>query len=167
MNLAAVSNRRDDFTSAKAQIEEAEPLLKSALAANPKHTVFRGFQYQMFAALAVSYAGLLNQPGAVRAGDAIRDLGLDPASDAYNAACALSLCIPILAKHDRLTAEERQRATEFYADRALALLHEAIGKGFRNASHIKSDPDLEPIRRRAEFGRLITQLEGSKAQSAK
>ena len=37
----------------------------------------------------------------------LRDLGWEPAADAYDAACALALCVPVVEKDDKASKEER------------------------------------------------------------
>jgi len=54
--------------------------------------------------LTAAHAGLLEREDAVRTAETCRDLGGNAPADAYNAACFLSLCVPIVAKHDKLDA---------------------------------------------------------------
>ena len=46
-----------------------------------------------------------------------------------------------------------------YADRALALLHQAVKAGFNDAAHMKKDHDLDVLRDRNDFKKLIAELE--------
>jgi serine/threonine protein kinase/Flp pilus assembly protein TadD len=46
-----------------------------------------------------------------------------------------------------------------YADRALELLHRAVKAGWKDAAHIKKDTDLDPLRGREDFQKLIGELE--------
>jgi hypothetical protein len=45
-----------------------------------------------------------------------------------------------------------------YADRAMELLRKAVKAGFKNASHMKKDTDLDPLRDRADFKKLLGEL---------
>src|SRR5947209_515939 len=46
-----------------------------------------------------------------------------------------------------------------YADRALELLHKAVNAGYNDASHMRKDPVLDPLREREDFKKLIAKLE--------
>jgi len=45
-----------------------------------------------------------------------------------------------------------------YADRAMELLHEAIKAGYKNASHIAKDTDLDSLRDREDFKKVLAEL---------
>jgi serine/threonine-protein kinase len=49
--------------------------------------------------------------------------------------------------------------TERYAVRAVALLRQAVAKGWKNFAHLQKDPDLDPLRQRADFQKLLAELE--------
>jgi hypothetical protein len=106
------------------------------------------------------HAGLLEQQNAVRTAETCRDLGWDAPADAYSAACALSQCVPIVAKHDKLDDQQRKEAAQFYGDAAMKLLREAVSKGYKDVAHMKKDTDLDPLRQREDFQKLIAELEG-------
>jgi tetratricopeptide (TPR) repeat protein len=46
-----------------------------------------------------------------------------------------------------------------YADRALELLHEAVKAGWKDAARAAKDPDLVSLRGRADFKRMLAELE--------
>ena len=46
-----------------------------------------------------------------------------------------------------------------YADRAMELLHKAVKAGYKDAAHMKKDTDLDPLRDREDFKKLIAELE--------
>jgi tetratricopeptide (TPR) repeat protein len=45
-----------------------------------------------------------------------------------------------------------------YSNRAMVLLQKAVKLGFRDASHMAKDPDLDPLRDREDFQKLIASL---------
>jgi hypothetical protein len=45
-----------------------------------------------------------------------------------------------------------------YADRAVELLRKAVAKGFKDVAQLKSDPDLDPLRARPSFQKLLTDV---------
>ena len=70
----------------------------------------------------------------------------------YNFACVYSVASGKLAK----------KKLE-HADRAMELLRKAVKAGWKDAAHLKNDGDLDPIRDRDDFRKLVIELE---AQSA-
>ena len=67
----------------------------------------------------------------------------------YNGACAYSLASGIFA------AEEVSKS-KVYADRAIALLREAIASGGDNYEHMQRDADLDPLRSHPGFAELMS-----------
>jgi hypothetical protein len=102
---------------------------------------------------------LQDQAAAVRAAETLRDLGWNPAGNAYDAACGLALCIPLVEKDTQADAGRRQQQAQFYGDQALALLRTAVARGYRDAAHIRKDADLDPLRGRDDFQQLLAELE--------
>jgi hypothetical protein len=48
---------------------------------------------------------------------------------------------------------------QFYGDAAPKLLKTAVGKGWKNAARMKKDTDLDTLRERADFTKLVAELE--------
>jgi tetratricopeptide (TPR) repeat protein len=67
----------------------------------------------------------------------------------YNAACELSLCVPIESDPGRKAA---------LADEAMRLLRAAVAAGWSDGAHTARDPDLDPLRDRDDFRRLLADL---------
>ena len=109
--------------------------------------------------LTQSCAGLGDRPAALAAAMKRRDLGWDPAIDAYEAACTLVRCVKIVEKDDKLDAPKRQAEMQFYADQAMAMLRDAVAKGYKDADHMKKDKDLDPLREREDFKNVVAELE--------
>jgi hypothetical protein len=103
---------------------------------------------------------LLEQEEAVRTAATCRDLGWEPPADAYDGACFRSLCVPSVAKHDKLKDKERKEAARFYCEAAMKLLGDAARNGWKTAAHMKKDTDLDPLRQREDFKKLIAEMEG-------
>ena len=87
------------------------------------------------------------------------DLGWDPANDAYGAACMLAQCMPIVEKDDKLAAPRRQAEMALYADQAMAMLRDAVAKGYKDADRMQTDKDLDPLRAREDFKTVVAELE--------
>jgi hypothetical protein len=104
-------------------------------------------------------AGLGDQGAAMRAVEKLRALNGDPASDAFVAARALARCIPVVNKDEQMSLENRHKQAEFYADQAMAMLRQAVAKGYKATANMKKGKDLDPLRERADFKKLLTDLE--------
>src|SRR5262249_39690749 len=151
--------KQGDWAAAKRLLLEGRPHHLTALKANPRHPSYRQFYRRHLAVLIAVHAGLLEPDDAVRTAETCRDLGWNAPADAYDAACLLSLCVPIMAEHDDLDATRRKEAAQFYGDAAMKLLRDAVGKGYKDVAHMKKDPDLDPLRRRDDFRTLVAELE--------
>jgi tetratricopeptide (TPR) repeat protein len=159
-NLATLQRQRGDWAAAKRLLLEGHPHVLAALKSNPRHPTYRQYYRDHLNVLTTLHAGLLEQEDAVRTAETYRDLGWNPPLDAYNAACSLSLCVPIVAKHGKLDATQRKEAAQFYGDAAMKLLRDAVGKGYQDLPHMKKDTDLDPLRQREDFQKLVAELEG-------
>jgi serine/threonine protein kinase len=160
VNLAIVYRRQGKWAAAKRLLLEGQPHHLAALKVNPRHPTYRQFYHNNLAVLTLAYAGLLEQEDAVRTAEMRRDLGWNAPEDAYDAACFLSRCIPFVAQHDKLDVKRRKEAVQFYGDAAMKFLREAVGKGYKDVAHMKKDTDLDPLRQREDFQKLIAELEG-------
>jgi hypothetical protein len=80
------------------------------------------------------------------ADDLARQEGWD-AGDMYNLACVYAWA----------SAAQPVRA-EPHAAAAVGLLRRAVAAGYRNRAHMEKDPDLDPLRGRADFRKLLASL---------
>jgi serine/threonine-protein kinase len=159
VNRAVLANRRRDFGASRRELAEALPHHQAALQASPRDPTNRQFYRNHLLALIVSCAGLQDRAAAVRAAETLRDLGWDPAGNAYDAACGLALCIPLVEKDPQADAGRRHQQAQFYGDQALAMLRTAVAKGYQDAAHMRKDKDLDPLRGRDDFQKLLAELE--------
>jgi serine/threonine protein kinase len=158
VNLARLCNQCRDFKTAKAYLEEALPHLQAALKGFSWSPSYRqSFRNNLFA-LVQANAGLQDQTAALQVAARLRDLGWDPPGNAYDAGCALALCIPVVEKDDKIEPAKRQAAVQFYGDEAMKMLRDAVAKGYKNVEHTKKNPDLDPLRGRPDFQKLLESL---------
>jgi tetratricopeptide (TPR) repeat protein len=160
MNRAVLHKRQRNWAAAKGLLLEGRPHHLAALRANPRNPIYRRIYRNHLNVLIEVHAGLLEPEDAVRTAETCRDLGWNAPRDTYDAACYLSDCIPIAAGHDKLDDEHRKAAVQFYGDAAMRLLRDAVSKGWKDVAHMKKDTDLDPLRQREDFGKLIADLEG-------
>jgi serine/threonine protein kinase/tetratricopeptide (TPR) repeat protein len=72
------------------------------------------------------------------------------ADDLYKAACVYAICVRV--------AHEDGPLAEPYAEHAVRLLREALAKGYKNPTRLKTDSDLDSLRSRADFQDLVRTL---------
>jgi hypothetical protein len=80
----------------------------------------------------------------------------------YNAACVHALAIDRAEQDESLGGDERKTLSEKYAAEAVALLRQAISKGFHDLDHIQQDPDFANLRSRSDFQTLLLELEAKR-----
>jgi tetratricopeptide (TPR) repeat protein/tRNA A-37 threonylcarbamoyl transferase component Bud32 len=162
VNLALLAQGRKDWAAAQRLLEEALPHHQAALKANPRHPLYRAFFRTNTRALADTLVHLGDHAAAAAAAGRLAEMTVDPPNDLYNAACFLTRCVPLAAKDDKLPATKRKELAQEYADRAMATLRQAAAHGYRGAAHVQKDPDLDPLRSRDDFRRLLDELEKAK-----
>jgi tetratricopeptide (TPR) repeat protein len=72
----------------------------------------------------------------------------------YNVACVYALASEP-PKGNPISPEARAK----YADNAIAVLRQAVAKGYRNAGEMKNDDDLKPLRPRDDFQKLLREMQ--------
>jgi tetratricopeptide (TPR) repeat protein len=77
----------------------------------------------------------------------------------YDAACIRALCASAIAEDPKTPSAEAARLAGEQADLAMAWLHKAAAAGYRDAGHIKRDRDVDALREREDFKKLIAELE--------
>jgi hypothetical protein len=89
----------------------------------------------------------------------------------YELACIYALAMPAARQDNKLPADKRERLAEEYAAQALALLAKAHAAGsFKdsaNLEQLKKDPDLNSLRSRDDFKKLLTEVEKQAQPAAK
>ena len=74
----------------------------------------------------------------------------------YNAACFRAVTAGVQAK---TPGADAARLAKDDADRAMQWLHKAVQAGYKDAAHMKKDTDLDPLRDREDFKKLMAALE--------
>jgi eukaryotic-like serine/threonine-protein kinase len=164
VNIAMVQQRRGEFAEAVALLRRARPHHQVALKAKPEDRTYRQFYHNNLLTLAGSYLGLSDHARAADAANELARFGHDPANAAYSAAAFLCRCVTLAGKDARLPEARRDELVKGYADRALALLREAVERGYRDVAHMKRDPDLQPLRAREELRDLLATLEAKRKE---
>jgi hypothetical protein len=79
------------------------------------------------------------------------------ANGLYNAACMRAVTAAVLRAADQ--SSEGGKLADAEANRAMARLKQAVAAGYKNAAHMKQDRDLDALRDRADFTKLLTGLQ--------
>ena len=85
----------------------------------------------------------------------------DPRS-LYNAACYRAVIAAVIRASDKSPAAAQEARAE--ADRAMAWLQQAIAAGYDNVALMKKDSDLDALRDRADFQKLLAEQEAHSAR---
>jgi serine/threonine protein kinase len=158
VNLAILCHERRDFQRAKTYLDHAQPHHEAALKANPQSASYRRFLQNNLIALVQANAGLQDQAAALHAAQKLRDLGWEPRDNAFDAGRALARCIPIVEKEDKSEAAKRRAAVQFYGNQALVMLRAAVARGYQDAQAMKTHSDLDSLRQRDDFKKLLAEL---------
>jgi serine/threonine protein kinase/tetratricopeptide (TPR) repeat protein len=160
VNLAFLHKQRREFDAAVKLLEEALPHHQAALKVNAKQPTYRQYYRNNLWNLAECRLGLADHARLAATADEFARFGYDPGNDTYSAAVFLCRCVTLADKDAQLDEAKRKELAQSYADRALALLQQAVARGFKDAAHMRKDPALEPLRAREEFRKLLADLEG-------
>jgi tetratricopeptide (TPR) repeat protein len=157
-NLAILRNERGDPAEAKTLLTEARKHHDIVLKANPHYLDYRIHYTVCLGTLIGTQARLLEPNEAISTAEEVRDLGWDPPTNAFEAATALSGCIPLVQFHDKLDARQRKEAMQFYGDAAMNMLQVAVHGGFSDVSKVETSPYLVPLNARQDFLQLLADM---------
>jgi serine/threonine-protein kinase len=160
-NLGELALGRKDYPAARRLLEEAGPYIKAALEANPRHPYYRAAFCENRQFLAATLLELGDHSVASTAAAELARVAFDPAGDAYTAAGFFARCVPLAEKDAKLPDGKRKELAQSYADQALAALRQAVARGYQDADHMKKNKDLDPLRGRDDFQKLLAGLEAA------
>jgi tetratricopeptide (TPR) repeat protein len=83
----------------------------------------------------------------------------------YDLACLCSRSSAAAGRDDRLSPAERARLKAYHAERAMDFLKKAVAMGHRHPAVMKADSDLDALRGRDDFQKLLADLETSQNAS--
>jgi serine/threonine protein kinase/cell fate (sporulation/competence/biofilm development) regulator YmcA (YheA/YmcA/DUF963 family) len=88
----------------------------------------------------------------------VRNLWPKDPNRLYSVACHLALCVPLVGKDKTELTPEEQLEQRKYADQAIEVLRQARAAGFGNWKLMNEDKDLESLRKREDFQKLLAEL---------
>jgi eukaryotic-like serine/threonine-protein kinase len=159
VNLGRLLLDRKELPAARRLLEEALPHHQAALKARPRDPIYRRAYRNNRWRLTETLLALKEHAEAAEAAGQFLQVAVEPARDAYTAACLLAGCVRLAAQDERLPDGKRQELIATYGDSALAALRQAVEMGAKEVAQMPKDPALDPLRRRADFQRLLAQLE--------
>ena len=80
----------------------------------------------------------------------------------YDAACNRAVCAAVILEDPKTPGADAPRLAKEQADLAMAWLHKAVAAGFKDAEHIKQDKDLDALRGREDFKKLLAEWKAKK-----
>jgi serine/threonine-protein kinase len=167
VNLGVLLLSQGQLAPACQCFQQALPHHQAALRAAPLHPSYRRFYRNNRWALGETLLRLGRHSEAAAAADELAQAAVFGGTDVYQAACYLARCVPLAEKDDKLPEARRTELALNYADRALAALRHAIASGYRDAAQLKAAPELEPLRKRDEFRKLVSELEAAQPHAGK
>jgi serine/threonine protein kinase len=163
MELAMTAEKGGRLDVALARYDQAIPILDDA--------VSRGYEAARRVAVAARIGRaitLAKQGNHVRATEDVEALarrdGLTSVN-VYDLACLCSRASAAVGRDDRLSPADRVRLKALYADRAMGFLKKAVTMGHRKPAVMKTDSDLDVLRDRDDFRKLLADLEAQEKVS--
>jgi serine/threonine protein kinase/tetratricopeptide (TPR) repeat protein len=158
-NLGEFFRDRKDYAAARRMYEEALPYHQAVLRANPRDPTYRRYFRNNRRGLAQTLVEMGEHRAAAAAASEFLQAAVEPASDAYRAACIFARSATLAGKDKQLSELERKELVQAYADKAMVALRQAIQNGYKDVAQIKKAPDLDALRSRDDFQKLVTELE--------
>jgi hypothetical protein len=159
IHLARILKKGGDTDGAVSECRKALALSREVSATDPGNAEFRGMVgvASIKVGLAERDAGRWAEAAtALREGISIQDR--KPPSGPvrrYDLACNHALLSDLAGRPGSGVSPAEGRIE---ADRAMRWLRDAVASGFRDQAHMRTDTDLDPLRRRPDFQRLMLDL---------
>jgi serine/threonine protein kinase len=80
----------------------------------------------------------------------------------YDVACNRAICAAVIREDPKTPGPEAPRLAREQADLAMAWLHKAVAAGCKDAEQMKQDKNLDALRGREDFKKLLAELEANK-----
>jgi hypothetical protein len=111
------------------------------------------------------YEKTKNAAGSRKTAELWENLHRADARSLYNAACYRAVAAKVIRATDSSPAGAQ--AFEAEANRAMAWLRQAVAAGYKKVAMLKQDSDLDALRDRADFRKVIADLEAAAQKEKK
>jgi serine/threonine-protein kinase len=159
INFGELAIKDRKYAEACAQFSEALPHCQACLRAYPKGAYYLETFRDLQKASAEARLGLGEYVNAAVAAQQLLRIEFEPATNAYHAARFLCRCQVLAGKDAKLSEAKRKELMQAYSDNALTALRKAVASGNTDAAKMKQDKDLETLRSREDFQKLLSELE--------
>ncbi len=150
--------QRHNYETAGQYFAEASSLTAQGLALDSTNASFRAMHTRVLFFVIQLQAGKLDEAKSLETANELRDLGWDPPKNAYFAACGLARSVLVMSGHSLLDDKQREEAVLRYSNLAMQYLTDAVSKGYASRKILVNDTDLDSIRGREDFQKLLDSL---------
>jgi hypothetical protein len=158
-NLAGLRNKAKDYAEAKRLLADARRFADAATKAEPDNPRHRQTDRNLRLETARALVGLGDHAGGADEAERAASLKVDPGLDAYDAAGLIARCVPLPERDAAVPAGDRVALADRYADRAVALLRQAVAGGEKlDAAELERDEAFVLLRGRPAFQKLLAEL---------
>jgi eukaryotic-like serine/threonine-protein kinase len=145
------------------RIHEATPMVDECLRRAAGKNVDASVLFTAYNARLRIYEKAKDAAGCRQTAESWEKLNRTDPDSLYSAACFRSITASVLRAADKSPGANRPADEE--ADRAMAGLKQAITAGFKDVAHLKKDKDLDALRARDDFKKLMAELERTTTKS--
>ncbi len=158
-NLAIVYANTGRPAEARKLYEEAIEHQKAALSQNERNPTYRRFLRNHYWLLKDTLLDLGDHVAAAQAAENLPRLYPDDGTEYWNAAGILTRCLVAAGRDSKLAQAERKKQADAYGKQAVAMLRQAVRKGYPKGGTLASDPAWAPLRDRKDFQQLVQGLQ--------
>jgi serine/threonine-protein kinase len=159
VNLAVLRHAAKAPAEARQLLEQAGTHHEVALRADPRNVTYHKWYRNNLVALCTLCFACRDHTATVAAAQKLASLMLGQAQDYYLATSFVSRAVVLAERDTKLSEGKRKELAKKYADQAMDLLRQAVTEGYKNVDQLKKDPQLAPLRQRADFQKLLADLE--------
>jgi tetratricopeptide (TPR) repeat protein len=158
-NLAIVQKYQGNLAEARRSVEQAVTHQQAARKMDPNAPLYQQYLYNHYWNLADILVLQGEHGEAVRA--AAELAGVFPRSGEKHviAAWFVARCLPLAERDATLSEGKRKEVVQTYADQAMRYLRDGAAKGPVNVEAIQDWPAFEPLRPRADYKKLLAELQ--------
>jgi eukaryotic-like serine/threonine-protein kinase len=157
--LAKLAAGRRDLEEARRLQEQALSRKRAALELAPENAEYRRVVGGGCGDLVETLILLKEHEEATKLAAEFAVLSQDSTKETLRAGSFMARCVPLAAADRQLPDARRTELAEAYAKRAIVLVREAVGKGYRDIAALRNDRSFDSVRARPDFGSLLAGMD--------
>jgi serine/threonine protein kinase/tetratricopeptide (TPR) repeat protein len=157
----------DNPAQARPFLEGAARHLGAAVELSPREPTYRRALRAAQWDLANALLTLKDHAGAGKVAKELAAGGPNKRLEYPRVAGVLARCAGLATADNALAGPKRKELAQAYGTRAVELLGKAVAAGFQDAKYLKETADLQPLRERADFKKLVSELDARAKGPAK